>query len=74
MWDKIMGIFGGGIADPIEALGKTADSLFTSDEERLKAQRDIEELRQKPYVMQILTNITEAGHRSVFVAGWRPFL
>ena len=74
MLGKILGFFTGGVTNPIEALGKTADSLFTSDEERLKAQKDIEELRQKPHLMQILTNITEAQHRSIFVAGWRPFL
>lgn len=65
-------LFSGGVSGPIEALGKAADSLFTSDEERLQAQKEIEEIAQRPYLKQILVNLTEASHRSIFVAGWRP--
>lgn len=65
-------IFSSGITAPIDALGNMADKLFTSDEERLKAKAEIETIRQKPYLMQIMTNLTEAAHRSIFVAGWRP--
>ncbi|WP_415518871.1 MAG: 3TM-type holin [Desulfovibrio aminophilus] len=67
-------IFTGGASSVVDAVGSAADKLFTSDEERAKAQAELEELRQKPYVMQIMTNLAEAAHKSVFVAGWRPFL
>lgn len=48
------------------------DALFTSDEERMKAQVELEKVLQQPHVLQAMANIEEAKHRSVFVAGWRP--
>ena len=65
-------VSGGG--DPIESISKGLDGLFTSDEERMQAKKDLEELRQKPHLMQALANVTSANHRSMFVAGARPFL
>lgn len=65
-------LIGGGIASPIEAIGNAVDKLVTSDEERLQAQATLEMLRQKPHILQAEINKVEAGHRSVFVAGWRP--
>jgi hypothetical protein len=46
----------------------------TSDEERAAA--DLLKLRamQEPGKLQVELNKVEAGHRSVFVAGWRPFI
>lgn len=67
-------LFGGGMAPPIEALGTVFDKLFTSDQERLQAQAVLEKLRQHPAELQVELNKIEAAHRSVFVAGWRPFL
>jgi len=60
--------------NPIEAIGKAGDALFTSDEERAQLNNDLEEIKQKPLLMQALANTTAAQHRSVFVAGARPFL
>lgn len=68
-------IFGGGgqaLASPIEAIGNTLDKLFTSDEEKAQANMVLEKLRQHPAELQVELNKIEAGHRSVFVAGWRP--
>lgn len=67
-------LVGGGIAEPIEAVGNVVDKLFTSDEERLDKQAVLERLRQQPNLAQIELNKVEAQHRSVFVAGWRPFI
>lgn len=73
-----MGIFskllGGGAAKPIEAIGNTFDQLFTSDEERLQAEAVLTKLAQKPHILQAEINKIEAGHRSMFVAGWRPMI
>lgn len=60
--------------NPIEALGKAGDSIFTSDEERLALSNDLAEIEQKPYLMQALANVTAANHRNWFVAGGRPAL
>jgi len=66
--------FIGGSADPIEQIGKAGDALFTSDEERLQLNNELEAIKQKPLLMQALANTTAARHRSIFVAGARPFL
>jgi hypothetical protein len=60
--------------NPIEAIGKAGDALFTSDEERQQLDNDLTEIKQKPMLMQALANTMAAQHRSVFVAGARPFL
>lgn len=60
--------------NPIEAIGKAGDALFTSDEERLQLSNDLLEIKQKPMLMQALANTLSAQHRSMFVAGARPFL
>lgn len=65
-------IFGGSIADPIDAIGNAVDKIFTSDKERLQAQAVLEKLRQHPGELQVELNKLEAQHRSVWVAGWRP--
>lgn len=59
----------GGIADGI---AKGLDELFTSDEEREAAKLKLMQTMQQPHILQAMTNIEEAKHRSVFVAGWRP--
>jgi len=67
-------IFGGPAIDAVSAVGNVVDQLFTSDEERAQADLLMEKLRQKPYLLQAEINRIEAAHRSVFVAGWRPFI
>lgn len=59
---------------PITALGDLLDKLFTSDEEKLDKQAIIERLKQEPFLQQIEINKIEAQHRSVWVAGWRPYI
>jgi len=63
----------------VEAVGKIADDLFTSDKERLDAQIElqrlgIEEQRIEAGLLsgQHEINKVEAAHSSIFVAGWRP--
>jgi len=67
-------IFGAGTAQPIEAMGNVVDSLFTSDDERLTHAEVMARIHQAPQMVQTEINKIEAGHRSIFVAGWRPFL
>ncbi len=61
-------------AQPIEAVGNVLDKLFTSDEEKLDKKILLERLLQQPTLAQTEINKIEAQHRSVFVAGWRPFI
>lgn len=67
-------LFGGGVAAPIEAVGNVLDKLFTSDDEKLDKKVILERLAQQPALAQVELNKLEAQHRSVFVAGWRPFI
>lgn len=67
-------VFGGGVAEPVKAVGSILDDLFTSDEERLDKQEALLRLAQRPGLVQAEINKVEAQHRSVFVAGWRPFI
>ena len=72
---NILGNLGaGGIGSIINGVGKIADDLITTDKERLEIA-----LKEKELDTQILskvheTNIAEAQHRTLFVAGWRPFI
>lgn len=56
----------------IEGVGKIADDLFTSDEERLRAEIDLKRLDVDVALGQMAVNQAEAQHDSLFVAGWRP--
>jgi hypothetical protein len=69
----------GGVGQIAETIGKIADDLFTSDEERSKAdleamQIGLEAARVDAGLIagQQEINKVEAQHASVFVAGWRP--
>lgn len=67
-------ILGSTAAEPIEAIGNVFDKLFTSDDEREQAKAVLAKLAQQPHILQAEINKIEAQHRSVFVAGWRPFI
>lgn len=66
----------GGIVD---AIGKIADDLFTSDKERLDAQIELQKVSIEAAKIdtslatgQMEVNKAEATNASLFVAGWRP--
>lgn len=62
------------ITTPIEAIGNVVDKLFTSDKERLDKQALMARLAAEPHLLQAEINRVEASNRSLFVAGWRPFI
>jgi len=65
-------LLGGGLSEPIKAIGNTIDKIFTSDEERLNARNVLKELEDHQVELQVEMNKTESTHRSLLVAGWRP--
>lgn len=71
---KVFGASGKGVAEPIEAVGNVLDNLFTSKEEKLNAEQAKLRLLQIPGLVNQEINKIEAQHRSIFVAGWRPFI
>ena len=48
------------------------DDLFESDDEKRQAKLDMAQLSKSLQQGQIEINKIEAGHRSLWVAGWRP--
>lgn len=58
----------------ITAVGNVLDGLFTSKDEKLTHEEVRIRLAQQPDLAQIELNKIEATHRSIFVAGWRPFM
>lgn len=67
-------LLGGSAAAPITAVGNVLDALFTSDEEKLDKKIIMQRLAQQPALAQVELNKVEASHRSMFIAGWRPFI
>ncbi len=63
-----------GIGSIIEGVGKVADDLFTSDEERLKIAMQEKTIEADLVKGQLEIDKVEAQHTSIFVAGWRPFI
>lgn len=61
-----------GIGSVIEAVGKVADDLITTDKERLELELRGREIDQRTDLAQMEVNKQEAAHASVFVSGWRP--
>jgi|TARA_R100000479_G_C6224074_1_gene142781 hypothetical protein len=64
-------LLGGGLVDSV---GKIVDELHTSDEEKAQAKIKLKELENELQTKQMDINKVEAGHKSIFVAGWRPAL
>jgi hypothetical protein len=68
-----------GVGSIIEAVGKVAGDLITTDKEKMEMEieqrkLDLEEKRidQATDLAQIEVNKIEAASSSVFVSGWRP--
>ena len=70
----MVNLVGGVVEGAVKGVGGILDDLFTSDEERLTREEAMERLKQQPQLAQIALNSVEAQHRTVFVAGWRPFI
>ena len=75
MLNKIFGsIAGGGIVSAAEGVANIIDQFVETDDEKRAAEVIKAKLMLKPRLAQIELNKIEAGHRSIFVAGWRPFI
>ena len=70
---SIVGLAGGAPEKTVKAVADGLDGLFTSDDERLTHKEIMARIDQEPAKAQMAVNAVEAQHRSIFVAGWRPF-
>ena len=68
---NLLGDSAGGLIDGVAG---AIDRFVETDEEEKAANLLIEKMRQEPHKWQAEINKVEAGHRSMFVAGWRPFI
>lgn len=58
----------------VTAVGNVLDNLFTSKDEKLTHEEVRMRLALQPDMAQVELSKIEAQHRSVFVAGWRPWI
>ena len=63
-----------GISDVVKGVTDLADELVTTKEEERQLDLEEKKLDQELMLGQIQTNQQEAKHKSIFVAGWRPFI
>lgn len=71
MLDKLIG---SGIVSAAEGVANIIDRFVETDEEKQAAEIIKAKVMMQPSLAQIELNKIEAGHRSIFVAGWRPFI
>ena len=75
MLGKIFGsIVGGGVVSAAEGVANIIDQFVETDDEKQAAEIIKAKMMMKPSLAQVELNKIEAGHRSIFVAGWRPFI
>lgn len=67
----LQNLLGGGA---LKTISNIVDEVYTSPEEREKIKLEFAKVEAKLKEKQLDVNKTEASHRSVFVAGWRPFI
>ena len=75
MIGKLFGsLLGGGVVSAAEQVSDIVDKFVETDDEKRAAELIKAKLMMKPSMAQIELNKIEAAHRSLFVAGWRPFI
>ena len=62
------------IGNIVKVVGDVADDLITTKEEKMKAELDYYKIDADLLQGQLEINANEAQHKSMFVAGWRPFI
>lgn len=67
-------LIGGGIVGAAEGVAGIVDRFVETDDEKRAAEIIKAKMMMQPSLVQTELNKIEATHRSVFVAGWRPFI
>ena len=67
-------LVGGGVVDAATGIANIVDKFVETPDERKAADMLLAKMAQRPGELQVELNKIEAGHRSIFVAGWRPFI
>jgi len=67
-------LLGGGMVSAAGGVANIIDQFVETPDEKVAAEKFKLKLMQQPQLAQIELNKIEAGHRTIFVAGWRPFI
>lgn len=67
-------LVGGSVAGLVDGVAGAIDRFVETDEEKKAAELLVIKMHQEPDRWQAEINKIEASHRSIFVAGWRPFI
>lgn len=67
-------MIGGSVVGAAEGVAGIVDRFVETDDERRAAEIIKAKMMMQPSLVQTELNKIEAAHRSVFVAGWRPFI
>lgn len=65
---------GGGVVDAVQGIANTINQFVETPDEKRAAEALIARMAAEPAKAQAEINKIEAGHRTIFVAGWRPFI
>lgn len=71
-WTTISKFLGGSIGEMADGVAGAIDRFVETNEEKKAAELLLIKIQQNPDKWQTEINKIEAGHRSLFVAGWRP--
>lgn len=67
-------LLGSGIGETAKGVADVIDRFVETSEEKKAAEILLMKVQQQPDKWQTEINKIEAGHRSIFIAGWRPFI
>lgn len=65
---------GGAAVSAIQGVANVVDQFVETDDEKRAWETVKAKMAQEPQLAQIELNKVEASHRTMFVAGWRPFV
>ena len=65
-------IIGGGVVSAVTGVANTINQFVETPDEKRAAETIIARMAAEPHKAQTEINKIEAGHRSIWVAGWRP--
>lgn len=67
-------LVGSGVGTLAKDVAEVVNTFVETDEEKKAAEILLMKVQQEPDKWQAEINKIEAGHRTIFVAGWRPFI
>jgi len=67
-------LIGGGITETVKGVAEVVDRFVETPDEKAAFKTVMAKMAQEPGLAQVELNKIGAAHRSVFIAGWRPFI